>query len=1048
MPETSRRQRPARRSARAALVAVLAGGTLGLTPLMPLTAGAADARPAEAAADAEESALQQAAQSGKPVEVVSARTETSETHALPNGNLRTTQHSLPVRVKREGVWTAVDTTLTEAAGRISPKAAPGRVTFSAGGDTKLVTFADQGGELALTWPKPLPEPVLDGARATYPEVLPGVDLAVKASVDGFSQALIVKTPEAAANPDLARIDFGLSAEGLDLTKDTVSGTLKAVNAAGQTVFASSTARMWDSSGTEEEQSASRTPAAAKAPAGPAAKSPRTATATTASENDPSPLTSKSSEVGVRVSDEKITLTPDQKLLNAPDTRFPVYIDPRTTGTREAWTIAYKPHPTSSYWNGTGWDGGKTDEARVGYESSSGGTARSYFRVGSKFLAGVKVIDAQFQITETHAWSCTPKPVELWLTGGISSATTWNKQPALKTLQDSRNYAHGNEDVGCANKAVDFDAKDAAVKAAASKWSNVTFGLKAPDKAEDSKDEYSWKKFKPDAKLIVEYNRPPKAPWALDTIPSSKVSATECGNGSSYVTLGNTDVTLTAQVWDPDGGGVNVQFHLWATGKHDTAPGIIFDKRVKVTVKAADSKGAQARVVVGKDLLKKHLGASNGQFSWKAQAEDTADANFASDWTPTKGAPGCRFGFDPNAPTVMPVVDSKDDLYPETTADMEPVEGALSRTKGVFEFGANGVADTVDYLYGLDRTPPNVSAKPAAKGGKATAEITPLTPGPHTLYVRMVDAGGNPGPVYPYRFYVKSPGVTDKPGDVNGDGLPDMFAIDGADNLRLYGGTGAGKVATMLPLSSGGGWGGSLLTHRGDWTEDFYEDLVARRSDGKLYLYPNNGQGEFTDDTKQEVYVFPDPETEVAIDPATIKQIVSVGDITPDAESANPDFVAVIGDQLWFLPGYAYGTVESGYVIGGSGWGKMQLASPGDVDGDGFADLLARDTVGGGLWVYHGRSPGDADGDGIPDGGTDPASLGDGANRTAHATGWTPAARPLFTATGDTDGDGIADLWTTTPNTTAGLEYLPGRRTGVGTPTVVGTGGWQTIKLIA
>ncbi|MFD3505603.1 FG-GAP repeat domain-containing protein, partial [Streptomyces sp. NPDC058678] len=574
-------------------------------------------------------------------------------------------------------------------------------------------------------------------------------------------------------------------------------------------------------------------------------------------------------------------------------------------------------------------------------------------------------------------------------------------------------------------------------------------LRAPQSAEDAKDEYSWKKFKPDAKLIVEFNRLPKAPWSLDTIPSTKVGATECGNGSTYVTLGNTDVTLTAQVWDPDGGKVNVQFHLWATGKHDVSPGIIFDTRVQVTVISSNSKGAQARVKVPKATLLKHLGASNGQFSWKAQAEDVSDSAFASDWTPTQGAPGCRFGFDPNAPTVMPTVDSQGDLFPETTADMEPVEGALARTEGVFQFGANGVTDTTKYLYDLDRTPPSKEAKPATKGGPATAPITPLTPGPHTLYVRMVDAGGNPGPVYPYRFYVKSPGLADRPGDVNGDGDPDLLAVDGTNNLRLYGGTGGGKVATMLPLSTAGGWNGALLSHRGDWTSDFYEDLVARRSDGKLWLYPNNGLGEFTEDTKQEVYFFPDQETEVAIDPATIKQIVSVGDITQESEEPYPDFVAVIGDQLWFLPGSFSGTVDSGYLIGNSGWGVMQLASPGDVDGDGFADLIARNTSTGDLWVYHGKSAGDADGDGIPDGGTDPGSLGAGANRTAYATGWTTTARPLFTASGDSNTDGIPDLWSTTANTTAGLEFLPGRRTGlVGPPTVVGTGGWQAIKLIS
>ncbi|MFF3932592.1 hypothetical protein [Streptomyces hirsutus] len=34
-----------------------------------------------------------------------------------------------------------------------------------------------------------------------------------------------------------------------------------------------------------------------------------------------------------------------------------------------------------------------------------------------------------------------------------------------------------------------------------------------------------------------------------------------------------------------------------------------------------------------------------------------------------------------------------------------------------------------------------------------------------------------------------------------------------------------------------------------------------------------------------------------------------------------------------------------------------------------------------------------------------------ANRTAYATGWTTAARPLITATGDSHSDGVLDLWT-------------------------------------
>lgn len=55
----------------------------------------------------------------------------------------------------------------------------------------------------------------------------------------------------------------------------------------------------------------------------------------------------------------------------------------------------------------------------------------------------------------------------------------------------------------------------------------------------------------------------------------------------------------------------------------------------------------------------------------------------------------------------------------------------------------------------------------------------------------------------------------------------------------------------------------------------------------------------------------------------------------------------------------------------------------------------------------------------------------------------------MTASGDSNGDDVPDLWTTMSNSTAGLEFVPGRRTGlVGTPSVVGAGGWQAIKTIS
>ncbi|KPC58729.1 hypothetical protein ADL35_49265, partial [Streptomyces sp. NRRL WC-3753] len=135
---------------------------------------------------------------------------------------------------------------------------------------------------------------------------------------------------------------------------------------------------------------------------------------------------------MKTSDSTLTLTPDPELLRGEETSYPVYIDPNFSGSKLAWTIAYDRHKSSSFWNGTNWTGSYANEARVGYESDTKGTSRAFFRLNSKELAGATVLSAQFQITNTYSWSCQARNVELWLTGGISASTTWNKQPSWAT----------------------------------------------------------------------------------------------------------------------------------------------------------------------------------------------------------------------------------------------------------------------------------------------------------------------------------------------------------------------------------------------------------------------------------------------------------------------------------------------------------------------------------------------------------------------------------------------------------------------------------------
>lgn len=93
-----------------------------------------------------------------------------------------------------------------------------------------------GRELALSWPKDLPDPELNGNTVTYPEVLPGVDLRMTAQQDGFTQLLVVKSAEAAASDELSQLRLKLDADGMQV-KETADGGLAAIDeGAGSAVF--------------------------------------------------------------------------------------------------------------------------------------------------------------------------------------------------------------------------------------------------------------------------------------------------------------------------------------------------------------------------------------------------------------------------------------------------------------------------------------------------------------------------------------------------------------------------------------------------------------------------------------------------------------------------------------------------------------------------------------------------------------------------------------------------------------------------------------------
>src|SRR5690349_1972439 len=170
--------------------------------------------------------------------------------ANPDGSFTAEITAGPQRVQQaDGSWSAIDTTLVRRAdGSVGPRAAAVELGFSGGGEGDLIRLADEGKTVAIGWPGALPAPTLTGDTATYVDALPGVDVKVTASSTGYSYVMVVKSAEAAANPELARLSLPVEGEGLRMRK-TGSGGLSMVDGNGTAIFEGAQPLMWDSAGT-------------------------------------------------------------------------------------------------------------------------------------------------------------------------------------------------------------------------------------------------------------------------------------------------------------------------------------------------------------------------------------------------------------------------------------------------------------------------------------------------------------------------------------------------------------------------------------------------------------------------------------------------------------------------------------------------------------------------------------------------------------------------------------------------------------------------------
>ncbi|WWR53691.1 LamG domain-containing protein [Streptomyces sp. SCSIO 30461] len=720
-------------------------------------------------------ALAEARESGERVEVAGERSERSTVYANPDGFTFTLEESaVPVRVaKPGGGWQAPDATLIRRPdGTVAPKAATAQMALSGGGDeSPLVSIADAGRSLELDWPGKLPVPELDGASALYQEVLPDVDLKVTATPESFQHVLVVKTPEAAANPKLRKLTFGLTSRGLSVRKGA-AGNLAAVDADGRTVFRAPPAQMWDSAG--KANTAQPAIAQRKSPlllnsagSGSIASVMRSGAPADEAEVAES---GKGLEPGqgdkvvrmdVELGKEALTVVPDADMLaETPASAFPLFIDPTVTWGESERTLlrsdGYESYNWSNGDDGLGKGVGKCGTWGV-YSCGPGYVQRLYFEFSPESLKGKNVLDATFRVTEPWAFQCDPRWVDLVRTNNISSSTTWSSRPGRLDLMGDRHVSAGRGsqcDPDSPDAPIEFndnpDESDEnltpTVKSfAAGKFSRLTLEVRAHDESDTS----AWKRFKNDAVLAVDYVGLPALPVEVGLVAGSGLVCSTNENDPAVVS--DPTPLVTGKPKTASGGSVGANLRIrWRTDRWNGS----FWVTAHTDVDGPTSGYVGNLVKQSKSLPTLFEGSK-----YRLKALTMSYYEDGSNRLNTGYTTPCYFTVDTTAPKAPKITVGSP--YTECTPNACAAGGSPGKP-GTFTFKpADGDTTNVAYQYRLTESAAWSDAKKTCHSNLPASEcavlpptsgfvigwqaaITPDRSGTHRLYVRAKDEVGRWG----------------------------------------------------------------------------------------------------------------------------------------------------------------------------------------------------------------------------------------------------------------------------------------------------------------
>jgi hypothetical protein len=205
--------------------------------------------------------------------------------------------------------------------------------------------------------------------------------------------------------------------------------------------------------------------------------------------------------------------------------------------------------------------------------------------------------------------------------------------------------------------------------------------------------------------------------------------------------------------------------------------------------------------------------------------------------------------------------------------------------------------------------------------------------------------GRFGPREQRYFLIDDMTLVESAGDMDGDMFPDLLIRQADGHLHMMSGNNDIN-APQHGADIGYGWNSmSAIAGGHDFNADGKTDVLAReKSTGYLWLYPGTGEGGLGTRVK------------IGTGWNSMREITAAGDLDHDGFA---DLLAIRSsdDCMYFYGGRGDRTFKSGVSMG-CGWsGYDAVAAVGDFSGDGHADWLARRKSDGALFLYRGNGSG-------------------------------------------------------------------------------------------